>query len=102
MNLLSNRDHLLMVAQMYHCALNKEEEESERLHSEWNATCDSLKITQEVLQQSRLQNDLLQKELKVPHRLSCMENDHVHMVGDTLDVMEEPHVKDKHEEDIDL
>ena len=28
-----------------------------------------------------------------------MENDHVHMVGDTSDVMEEPHVEDKHEED---
>ena len=27
-----------------------------------------------------------------------MENDHVHMLGETLDVLEEPHVEDKHEE----
>ena len=31
MNLLSDRDHLLMVAEMYHCAVKKEEEEVERL-----------------------------------------------------------------------
>ena len=31
MNLLSDRDHLLMMAEMYNSALKKEEEESERL-----------------------------------------------------------------------
>ena len=31
-----------------------------------------------------------------------MENDHVHMVGGTLDVLEEPQVENKHEEGTDL
>ena len=49
-----------------------------------------------------LQIDQLWKELNVPHPPYCMENDHVHMVGGTLDVLEEPHVEDKHEEGVDL
>ena len=98
MNLLSDRDHLLMVAEMYNCALKKEEEVYERIHSKWEATCDSLKRTQESLQNLRLHIYQLIKELNVPHPPSCMENDHVHMVGATLDVLEEPHMEDKHEE----
>ena len=61
-------------------------------------TCDSLKSTHKALQESRLHIDQILKELNVSHLPSCMEYDHVHMVGDTLDVMEEPHVEDKHEE----
>ena len=54
-NLMFDRDHLLMVAEMYHCAFKKETKESKRLHSKWEATYDSLKRTQEALQESRLQ-----------------------------------------------
>ena len=54
MSLISDREHLLMVAEMYHCAFEIETQESERLHSKWEATYDSLKTTQEALQESRL------------------------------------------------
>ena len=61
-----------------------------------------MKRTQEALQESRLQISKLQRELNVPHPPSCMETNHVHMVGTTLDVLEEPHVEGKHEEGADL
>ena len=54
MNLLSYTDHLLVVVEMYQCALKKEAKESERLHRKWEATCDSWKRTHEALQESRL------------------------------------------------
>ena len=47
MNLISDREHLLIVVEMYHCAFERETQESERLHSKWEATYDSLKRTQE-------------------------------------------------------
>ena len=94
MNLISDREHLLMVVEMYHCAIERETQESERLHIKWEATYDSLKRTQESLQESRLQIDLLQKDLNVPHPPSRMGNDHVHMVGNNLDIMEESHAED--------
>ena len=87
MKLLSDRDHLLMVDEMYHCAFKKEVEESERIHRKWEATYDSLKRTQESLQESRLQIDQLRKELNVPQPPYCMEKNHVHVVGTTLDVL---------------
>ena len=65
MNLLYEREYLLMVAEMYHCAFKRETQESERLHSKWEATYDSLKRTQEALQDSRLQINQIQ-------RLACM------------------------------
>ena len=102
MDLLSERDRLHMVKEMYHCAFKKETEESERIHSRWEATYDSLKRTQEALQESRLQNDQIQRELNVPHPPSCMEKNHVHMVGTTLVVLKEPHGEDKHEEGANL
>ena len=102
MKLLFGRDHILMIFEMYHCAFNKETKESERLHSKWEATYDSLKRNQEALQESRLQIDQLQRELNVPHPSSCMENNHMHMVGTTLDVVEEPNVEHKHEGGADL
>ena len=46
MNLLSDRDHLLMMSEMYHRAFKKEAKESERIHSKWEATYDSFKRTQ--------------------------------------------------------
>ena len=49
MKLLSERNYLLMVVKMYHCAFNKEANESERIHRKWEATYDSLKRTQESL-----------------------------------------------------
>ena len=67
MNLLFDRYNLLMVAEMYQCAFKKEIEESEILHSKWEATYDSLKRTQESLQESSLEIDQLQRDLNVPH-----------------------------------
>ena len=54
MNLLSDRDHLLMMADMYHSALKKEEEESERLTNKLEITSELLKSTQSLLQDSKL------------------------------------------------
>ena len=50
MNLIYDREHLLMVAEMYHCAFKRETQEFERLHGKWEATYDSLKRTHESLQ----------------------------------------------------
>ena len=102
MNLIFDRGQLLIVTEMYQCALKKEAEEFERLHRKWEATYGSLKRTQEALQESRLQIDQLRKEFNVPHPLYFMENDHVHMVCDTLNMMEEHQVEDKHDEVVDL
>ena len=102
MNLIYYRENLLMVAEMYHCAFDRETQEFERLHSKWEATYDSLKKNQEALQALSLQIDQLQRDLNVPHPPSCMEKNHVHMVGTTLVVLKEPHVEDKHEEGADL
>ena len=51
MNLLSDRDHLLMMVEMYHSALKKEEEESDRLTHELDITNNSLKTTKISLQE---------------------------------------------------
>ena len=102
MNLLSDIDQPLMVAEMYQCALEKEVEVSESLHRKWEATCDSWNITHEALQESRFLIDQLQKELNVPHPSSCMRDDHVHMKGVTFDVMEESHVEGGNEKRADL
>ena len=61
-----------------------------------------MKRTQEALQDSRFQNDQLQRELNVPHPPYCMEKNHMHMIGTTLDVLKGPHVEDSHEEGEDL
>ena len=98
MNLINDIEHLLMVDEMYHCAFKKETEQPKRLHRKCEATYDSLNRTQEDIQESRLQNDQIQRDLNVPHTPSCMEKNHVHMVGTTLDVLEGAHVEDKHEE----
>ena len=45
MNLLSNIDHLLILPEMYHSALKKEEEEPERLTNKLEITSDLLKST---------------------------------------------------------
>ena len=54
MNLLFDRDHLLMMAEMYRSALKKEEEESERPSNKLEITSDLLKSTQRFLQESKL------------------------------------------------
>ena len=41
--------------------------------------------------------DQLQKELNIPRPSSCMRDDHVHMKGVNLDVMEESHVESGNE-----
>ena len=45
-NLLSERDHLFMVDDMYHSSLKKEEEESSSITHELEITSNSLKSTQ--------------------------------------------------------
>ena len=90
MNLLSGRYHLLMMADMYHIALKKEEEESDMLTHELEITSNSLKSTQRSLQESKLQNYQLQKELRMSHLSCCME-------GNVLGIVEEFSVEDGHE-----
>ena len=53
-NLLSDRYHLLLMAEMYHCAVKKEEEEVERLTNKLEITNDLLKSTQISLKESNL------------------------------------------------
>ena len=67
MNLLSDMYHLIMMYYMYHGALKKEEEESERLANKLEITSNLLKSIQISLQDSKLQIFQLQKELKVSH-----------------------------------
>ena len=55
MNLLSDREYLLMVAEMYHSALKKEEEKSENITNKLEITNNLLKSTQRSLQDSKLQ-----------------------------------------------
>ena len=50
MNLLSDIDHILIMDEMYHSALKKEEEESEKLAIKLKITSELLKITQRFLQ----------------------------------------------------
>ena len=54
LNLLSDMDNLFMVADMYHNALKKEEEESDRLNHELEIISNSLKSTQRSLRESKL------------------------------------------------
>ena len=51
MKLLFDRDHLLMMAEMYHSALKKEEEEYDMLTHELEITSHLLKSTQRYLQE---------------------------------------------------
>ena len=95
MNLLCNRDHLLTMAEMYHCVVKKEEEEVERLTNKLEITIDLLKSTQISLKESKLQICQLQNDLKVSH-LSCFMEENV------LGIMEGPHVEENHEEGADL
>ena len=88
-NLLSDRDHLLMVAEMYHSAFKKEEE-SDRLTHELEITSNSLNTTQRSLQESKLQTYQLQKELIMSHLSCCME-------GNVPSIMEKSHVEEGHE-----
>ena len=52
--LLADQHNLLMMAEMYHIALKKEEEESVKLTHELEITSNSLKSTQRSLQESKL------------------------------------------------
>ena len=81
MSLLSNRDHLLLVDEMYHSVVKKEEEESERLTNKLYITSNFLKSTQRSLQESKLQIYKIQKELKVSHLSCCMEGIFLGVVG---------------------
>ena len=90
MNLLSDRDHLLTMTEMYHSVVKKEEEEVERLTNKLEITIDLLKSTQISLRESKLQICQLQNDLKMSH-LSCFMEENV------LGIVEGPHVEDNHE-----
>jgi hypothetical protein len=51
LHLLSNRDLLLMLSEMYHDALKGKDEEIDRLTQELEITQDSLKITKRALEE---------------------------------------------------
>jgi hypothetical protein len=74
LHLLSDRDHLLMLGEMYHDALKGKEEEVDRLTQELEITQDSLKSSQKALQES---------EMQVEHL--CVELSWVHPSSSTLD-----------------
>ena len=67
MNFLSYINHILEMANGYHHALKKEEDEVERIGSEVEVAYGSLEITQRYIQESKLQTYQLQKVLNVPH-----------------------------------
>ena len=90
MNLLSDRDHLLTMDEMYHYVVKKEEEEVERLTNKLEITIDLLKSTQISLRELKLQICQLQNDLKMSH-LSCFMEENV------LGIVEGPHVEDNHE-----
>ena len=94
-NLVLDRDHLLMKDDMYHSALNKEDEESKRLANKLEITSDLMKSTQRFLQELKLNICKLQRDLKVSPLLCFME-------GNVLGLMEEPHVEENHDEGVDL
>ena len=95
MNLLSNRDHLLMVSKMYDSVVKKEEEGSESLTNKLEITSNFLKSTQRSLQESKLQTYQLQKELRMSHLSCCLE-------GNVLGIMGKSHVEEGHEKRGDL
>jgi hypothetical protein len=55
LHLLSDRDHLLTLDEMYYGALKGKEEEVDKLTHELEITQDSLKSTQKALQESAMQ-----------------------------------------------
>ena len=68
MNLLSDRNHLLELTNIYHHALRKEEDViEERLGRKLEPAYDSLENTEIALKESKLHISQLQKELNVPH-----------------------------------
>ena len=93
--LLSDRDNLFMVAEMYHSALKKEEEESDRLNHEFEITSNSLKITPRSIQESNLHTYKIQNELRMSHLSCCME-------GNILGIMGKSHGEEGHEKRVDL
>ena len=56
---------VVMVAEMYHSALKKEEEKSENITNKLEITNNLLKSTERFFQESKLQICQLQRELKV-------------------------------------
>ena len=89
-NLVSDIYDIFMVAEMYHSALKKEEEESDRISHELEITTNSLESTKTSLQESKLQIYHLRKELKVSHLSRCME-------GNVLGIVEEFLMEDGNE-----
>jgi len=67
LHLLSNRDHLLILGDMYQDALKEKEEEVDRLIQELEITQDSLKSVQKALQESEMRVEQLCVELSWVH-----------------------------------
>jgi hypothetical protein len=109
LHLLSDRDHLLMLDEIYFDALKGKEEEVDKLTHGLKVTKDSLKSTQMALQESEIQVDELCVELSLAHSSSSTAETQSSMaaithedVSGTHDLREEPLVMVKHEEHSDL
>lgn len=70
LHLLSDRDHLLQLNEIYFDALRRKEDEADKLTYKLKATMDSLKSTQMALQELENQVDELCLELRLTHSSS--------------------------------
>jgi hypothetical protein len=109
LHLLSDRDHLLMLREMYQDALKVKEEEVDRLTQELAITHDSLKSMQRALQELGMQVEHLCVDLSGVHPSSPTSNCQSCMTAISRDdvsgiyyLMEEPHVMVGHEEHVGL
>jgi hypothetical protein len=109
LHLLSDRDHLLMLDEIYFDVLKGKQEEVDKLTHGHKITKDSLKSTQMALQESEIQVDELYVELTLAHSSSSIAEIRSSLaaithedVSSTHDLREEPLVMVKHEEHSDL
>jgi chromosome segregation ATPase len=105
LHLLSDRDHLLMLGEMYHDVLKGKEEEVDRFNQELENTHDSLKRTQKALQESEMQVEQLCVEFSLVHPSSSTVDSESYKttisqedVSGIYYLMEEPRVMVEHEE----
>jgi hypothetical protein len=105
LHLLSDIDHLLMLDEIYSHVLKGKEEEVDKLTHRLKVTKDSLKSTQMVLQESKIQVDELCMELILAHYSSSTTETQSSMkaithedVSGTHDLREEHLVMVKHED----
>jgi hypothetical protein len=81
LHLLSNRDHILILGEMYHDALKGKEKEVYRLTQELEITHDSLKSSQKALQESEMQVEYIFMELSWIHPSSSASDNQSYMTA---------------------